>query len=63
MQCARPTWSWCRLRGPCRCCPPTQGWSAATLTPNHNEFLRLAEAVGVKVDEKDPTALLPEVVT
>ena len=38
-----------------------QGWSAATLTPNHNEFLRLAEAVGVKVDEKDPTASLPEV--
>lgn len=38
-----------------------QGWSAATLTPNRNEFLRLAEAVDVKVDEKDPTAALPEV--
>jgi ATP-dependent NAD(P)H-hydrate dehydratase len=39
-----------------------KGWSTATLTPNHNEFLRLAEAVDVKVDEKDPTASLPEVV-
>jgi hypothetical protein len=39
----------------------TQGWSAATLTPNHNEFLRLAEAVDVAVNEKDPTVSLPEV--
>jgi hypothetical protein len=58
MQCS---YSWYCLPGPCRCCSPTQGWSAATLTPNHNEFLRLAEAVDVKVDDKDPTASLPEV--
>lgn len=38
-----------------------KGWTAATLTPNHNEFLRLADSVGVSVDDKDPAAALPEV--
>ena len=39
-----------------------RGWTSATLTPNRNEFQRLADAVGVKVDEKDPAAALPEVI-
>ena len=38
-----------------------QGWTEATLTPNHNEYQRLADAVGVKVDENDPSKSLPEV--
>jgi ATP-dependent NAD(P)H-hydrate dehydratase len=39
-----------------------QGWTAATLTPNRNEYARLADAVGIEVDEEDPTAQLEEVV-
>ncbi len=38
-----------------------RGWTAATLTPNRNEYARLADAVGIKVDEKDPTAQLEQV--
>ncbi len=37
-----------------------QGWTAATLTPNRNEFLRLADAVGVAIDGEDPAAALQE---
>lgn len=40
-----------------------KGWTNAILTPNHGEFVRLAAAVGVEVDESDPTKNLEEVCT
>ena len=40
-----------------------KGWTNAILTPNHGEFVRLAAAVGVEVDESDPTKYLEEVCT
>lgn len=40
-----------------------KGWTNAILTPNHGEFVRLAAAVGIEVDEKHPTQHLEEVCT
>lgn len=38
-----------------------RGWHNAILTPNRAEFARLAAAVGVQVDEADPSKQLKEV--
>lgn len=40
-----------------------KGWTNAILTPNHGEFVRLAAAVGVEVDESNPAKSLEEVCT
>lgn len=40
-----------------------RGWHNAILTPNRAEFARLAAAVGVQVDEADPSQQLQEVRT
>lgn len=39
-----------------------KGWTNATLTPNANEFKRVAAAVSVDIDEKDSDATLEKVV-
>ena len=38
-----------------------QGWTNATLTPNRNEFQRLADTLGICLDQDDPGACLAEV--
>jgi hypothetical protein len=38
-----------------------QGWTNATLTPNKNEFNRIAAAVNVEVDSSKPAASLKKV--
>lgn len=38
-----------------------KGWRNAILTPNRAEFARLASAVGVEVNEKNPAQQLQEV--